>query len=252
MEQGDVEVVPPTTGADPKANLSKNIKDKSDSSIVDKDSSSTTTPINDVEPTTTATASGGPVIESPSVDEPPPKHQLQTTWKFWYFENSKDRAWEDCLKEVSAFETVEDFWSIYNHIKSASDLRSGSSYFVFKDGIKPMWEDAGNRAGGRWLINFDKRQRQHLDGFWLEVLLCLIGEAFDEDGDDVCGAVVDIRMKQDKINIWTANCNNKDAILHIGRKIKDRLGLYNGAMSFESHEATSNKSGSMVKPMFVL
>jgi len=189
--------------------------------------------------------------ESSSVTEEP-RHQLQMGWKFWYFENSKDRAWEDCLKVVSPFETVEDFWSIYNNIKSASDLRTGCSYFVFKDGIKPMWEDPGNRKGGRWLVNFDKRQRHNLDNYWLEVLLCLIGEAFEDDGDEICGAVVDCRMKQDKISIWTADCTHKDAIWKIGQKIKERLSLYNGAMTYESHEATASKTGSMVKPMLTL
>lgn len=51
------------------------------------------------------------------------KHQLQNKWKFWYFENNKDKSWEDNLRVVSEFWTVEDFWSIFNHIKSASDLR---------------------------------------------------------------------------------------------------------------------------------
>jgi len=47
-------------------------------------------------------------------------------------------------------------------------------------------------------------------------LLCLIGEAFDDDGDDICGVVVDIRGKMDKISVWTSNCKNKERILNIG------------------------------------
>ena len=44
-----------------------------------------------------------------------------------------------------------------------------------------MWEDDRNRRGGRWVINLNKSQRStSLDNFWLEVMLCLIGEAFDE------------------------------------------------------------------------
>ena len=44
-----------------------------------------------------------------------------------------------------------------------------------------MWEDDQNKRGGRWLINLDKKQRQNcLDQFWLEVMLCLIGESFDD------------------------------------------------------------------------
>lgn len=47
-------------------------------------------------------------------------------------------------------------------------------------------------------------------------LMCLIGEAFGESSDEVCGAVVNIRPKQNKISIWTGNAKKKDAILHIG------------------------------------
>lgn len=47
-------------------------------------------------------------------------------------------------------------------------------------------------------------------------LLCLIGESFDEASEDVCGAVVNVRPKGDKISIWTGNCQNRDAIMTIG------------------------------------
>jgi len=117
-------------------------------------------------PTTTAVA----VEEEAELIEDGPKHQLQNKWKFWYFENNKDKSWEDNLRVVSEFSFVEDFWSIYNHIKSASELKTGCSYFVFKDGIKPMWEDPVNRPGGRWLISFDRRLRPQLDNQWLEVV----------------------------------------------------------------------------------
>jgi hypothetical protein len=53
---------------------------------------------------------------------------------------------------------------------------------VLQEGIKPMWEDENNKNGGRWLINLDKKQRTTcLDNFWLEVMLCLIGESFEDD-----------------------------------------------------------------------
>jgi len=186
-------------------------------------------------------------------DEDGPKHMLQNNWKFWYFEAAKDKSWEENLRVVSAFQTVEDFWSIYNHIKSATEIRMGASYFVFKDGIKPMWEDEGNRKGGRWVVAFNKNHRQHLDQYWLEALLCLIGEAFDDNGDDICGAVVDIRPKQDRISVWTADCKNKDRVIAIGLKIQERLSLKGvSQLSYEAHEATAVKSGSYAKSMHVL
>lgn len=47
-------------------------------------------------------------------------------------------------------------------------------------------------------------------------LLCLVGESFDEASEDVCGAVVNVRPKGDKIAIWTSTCQNRDAIMTIG------------------------------------
>ncbi|RXM30505.1 Eukaryotic translation initiation factor 4E-1A [Acipenser ruthenus] len=116
--------------------------------------------------------------------------------------------------------------SLYNHIQLSSNLMSGCDYSLFKDGIEPMWEDERNKQGGRWLITLTKQQRRSdLDRFWLETLLCLVGEAFDDHSDDVCGAVVNIRTKGDKIAIWTTDYENKDAITHIGQVYKERLGV---------------------------
>lgn len=47
-------------------------------------------------------------------------------------------------------------------------------------------------------------------------LLCLVGEAFDDYSDDVCGAVVNVRTKGDKIAVWTSDYENREAVTHIG------------------------------------
>lgn len=39
-------------------------------------------------------------------------------------------------------------------------------------------------------------------------LLAMVGEQFDH-GDDICGAVVNVRTKQEKISIWTKNGLNE-------------------------------------------
>ncbi|XP_015200750.1 eukaryotic translation initiation factor 4E-1A isoform X2 [Lepisosteus oculatus] len=144
--------------------------------------------------------------------------------------------------------------SLYNHIQLSSNLMSGCDYSLFKDGIEPMWEDERNKRGGRWLITLSKQQRRSdLDRFWLETLLCLIGEAFDDYSDDVCGAVVNIRTKGDKIAIWTTDYENKDAVTHIGRVYKERLGVPQKVIiGYQSHADTATKSGSTTKNKFVV
>ncbi|XP_075868465.1 eukaryotic translation initiation factor 4E-1A-like isoform X1 [Nelusetta ayraudi] len=181
------------------------------------------------------------------------KHPLQNKWALWFFKNDKSKTWQANLRLISKFDTVEDFWALYNHIQLSSNLMSGCDYSLFKDGIKPMWEDDRNRRGGRWLITLSKQQRKSdLDRFWLETLLCLVGEAFDDFSDDVCGAVINVRTKGDKIAVWTTNYENKEAITHIGRVVKERLGVPPKVIiGYQSHADTATKSGSTTKNKFV-
>ena len=45
------------------------------------------------------------------------------------------------------------------------------SFNISQEGIQPMWEDSKNRAGGRWLLNFDKSSRKtDLDNCWMETV----------------------------------------------------------------------------------
>ncbi|XP_065654074.1 eukaryotic translation initiation factor 4E-1A isoform X2 [Hydra vulgaris] len=182
------------------------------------------------------------------------KHPLQNTWALWFYKNEKSKSWEANQRVVTTFETVEDFWAIYNHIQLASKLTLGCDYALFKEGIKPMWEDARNRMGGRWLVSLNRNQRTtDLDRLWLETLLCLIGEAFGDDSDQVCGAVVNIRIKGDKLAMWTSLAENVDSVLKIGRCYKERLTLSQKYLiTYEQHIDTATKTGSQSKNKFTL
>ncbi|CAG7836998.1 unnamed protein product [Allacma fusca] len=165
-----------------------------------------------------------------------------------------ERAWE--LQKWERHSTGRIASSVAQRVEFllASELRPGCSYFVFKDGLKPMWEDEGNRRGGRWLMSFDRKNRSSvtaLDDKWLELLLCLIGEAFDVDGEDICGAAVDVRLKFDKINVWTKNYDNKKRILRIGKIIKERLALNEIQLTYEKHSDTQSKARSH-PPMYTI
>ncbi|XP_046859178.1 eukaryotic translation initiation factor 4E-like [Xenia sp. Carnegie-2017] len=179
------------------------------------------------------------------------KHPLQNKWAWWFFKNDKSKNWEENLRLITTFDTVEDFWAIYNHIKNAAKLQSGCDYSVFKDGIKPMWEDDKNKQGGRWLVNTNRNQRNDLDRMWLETLLCLVGEAFDDYSDQVCGTVVQIRPKMDKLAVWTGNAKDEHANLTIGRVLKTRLQMGTKmTIGFQTHADTMVKTGSTTKNLY--
>ncbi|UYV76392.1 ife-3 [Cordylochernes scorpioides] len=180
------------------------------------------------------------------------KHPLQNKWSFWFFKNDKSRDWKENLIEINSFDTVEDFWALFNHVEVPSKIPIGCDYCMFKYGIKPMWEDSRNKLGGRWLINLGKQLRTtELDNYWKEALLCLVGEAFDHYGDIICGAVVQVRPKGDKIGIWTSDANNSEANMRIGKILRERINLHpRTILNYEAHSDTQTKTGSIAKCIY--
>lgn len=99
------------------------------------------------------------------------KHPLLDQWTLWFLENDRSKSWEDMQNRVTSFATVEDFWSLYSHIKAASHIGDLNDYSLFKGNIRPMWEDKANKYGGRWILSFGKHQRRNdLDDMWLDTV----------------------------------------------------------------------------------
>ena len=46
---------------------------------------------------------------------------------------------------------------------------------------------------------------------------------FGDYSDDICGVVVSVRAKGDKIAIWTTECENREAVTYTRRVHKERL-----------------------------
>lgn len=81
-------------------------------------------------------------------------------------------------------------------------------------------------------------------------VLCLIGEAFD-NYDEICGAVVNIRARGDRIAVWTANYTSKEAIMEIGRKLKEGMSLPDRIkLHYQTHSDSMVKNSSTVKSLY--
>ncbi|PKA54509.1 Eukaryotic translation initiation factor 4E-1 [Apostasia shenzhenica] len=161
-------------------------------------------------------------------------HPLEHSWTFW-FDNpsakSRQATWGSSIRPIYTFSTVEDFWSLYNNIHHPSNLLVGADFYCFKHKIEPKWEDPVCANGGKWTISC---ARGKSDTFWLYTLLAMIGEQFDY-GDEICGAVVNVRGKQERIALWTKNAGNEASQLSIGRQWKEFLD-YKETIGFIFHE----------------
>jgi translation initiation factor 4E len=137
--------------------------------------------------------------ESSSADSS--EHTLKSTWTLFYRPpTNKYSDYEKSTIKLASISTVESFWTIYSHLKRPSLLPSVSDYHIFKEGIRPVWEDEANKRGGKWIIRLKKGVA---DRYWEDLLLAIVGDQFMEAGEEVCGAVLSVRSGEDVLSVWT-------------------------------------------------
>ncbi|KAJ5908548.1 Eukaryotic translation initiation factor [Penicillium taxi] len=131
----------------------------------------------------------------------PGEHPLKSTWIVWYRPPTpKYSDYEKSTVPLASIFSVESFWAVYSHLKRPSLLPTVSDYHIFKNGIRPVWEDEANKKGGKWIVRLKKGVA---DRYWEDLLLAMVGDQFAEAGDEVCGAVLSVRGGEDVLSVWT-------------------------------------------------
>lgn len=143
----------------------------------------------------------------------------------------KIRDYESAMKRIAPFNTVEDFWRIYVHLRPIGDIYM--DYHLFRDGIAPTYEDPANINGGKWSLRLKKGLACP---FWENIILALVGDGFNEVGDDICGAVMSVRNGEDVLSVWNKTASNGTINLKIRNIIRKCLGLKaDVVMEYKAH-----------------
>ncbi|GMM28356.1 translation initiation factor eIF4E [Martiniozyma asiatica (nom. inval.)] len=170
------------------------------------------------------------------------KHPLNSKWTLWYTKPpiDKDEAWNDLLKEIVTFDTVEEFWGIFHAIPKVTELPLKSDYHLFRNGIKPEWEDEQNANGGKWNFKFNMKF-DGINDVWTRALLSVIGETIEDDENEVNGIVFNVRRGTWRIGLWTRTCN-KETLQSIGERFRKVLNLADDEhVEFFPHKDSSRK-----------
>jgi translation initiation factor 4E len=145
------------------------------------------------------------------------------------------QGWMEDIKRVISFDSVEEFWGLYNNIVPPSALPQKANYYLFKEGIIPAWEDEANKNGGKWSIQLPKDKNRHqVDKMWLYTMLAAIGETYDplpstsSPDSLITGVIVSTRPQFYRISIWTSQAPGalddeftiRDRIVSVGRHFK--------------------------------
>jgi len=205
------------------------------------------------------------------------KHPLMNKWTLWFTKppSGKGDNWNDLLKEIITFNSVEEFWGVYNNITPTSELALKSDYHLFKEGVRPEWEDQQNKHGGKWSYSFREKRSVAIDDLWLHVMLAAIGETLEAEEDgEVMGVVVNVRKGFFRVGVWTRTIGKsipgggdgdvaggkgrpadkgKDILMNIGKRFKEVLELpAQEVVEFSGHTDSAHSGSTRAKAKFTV
>ncbi len=161
------------------------------------------------------------------------KTKLKSRYAFWYTisediyqippKTKIDKSeYENQIKKIAEFETIEDFWAIFQHLRKPDSCRPGIEFQLFRYGVKPIWEDDNNKNGGKVTI---KLRKDFTTIIWEEMIFALIGDVLpNEVKEQINGIVVTSRKDFNTLQIWIKSCEKK-TIDNIENCIRDLLQI---------------------------
>lgn len=160
--------------------------------------------------------------------------KLWDRWVLWETKCSRNE-YVSSLVQVGVIGSVEEFWRYYNNYPYPSmifyngeykptvknPMRNVSSIALFREGVKPEWEDPLNLYGAELALrNFTSLDE--IDTKW-EILSCnLVGEQFDElgvVGIRVVDSSVIKRNSLYRIEVWFSDVSRRAEVEKEFRKI---------------------------------
>mmetsp|Transcript_72833 Transcript_72833/g.161836 ORF Transcript_72833/g.161836 Transcript_72833/m.161836 type:complete len:190 (-) Transcript_72833:342-911(-) len=150
------------------------------------------------------------------------EHPTQHAWTFTYFKKVANKSYEDSTFTMGTARTVEDFWRLYVHLRRPVDERpTVCDYHVFREGIKPMWEDENNVNGGKWIVRLRKGLAAR---YWEDILLAILGGQF-RVGDEICGIVLSVRYQEDILSIWNRSADSRRTCMQIKETMRTVMDM---------------------------
>jgi len=151
---------------------------------------------------------------------------LGSAWTLWEQISQADMKaqYADATRRVASFSTVKSFWRYWNHLPQPSILLEGKRFvrdsdgsksvvdglFIFRDGVKPEWEDSLNASGGHFQLQLKPSLGgASIDEYWNNIVLGMIGGAI-EPADMITGVRLCDKLPQTKnaavrIEVWFSN-----------------------------------------------
>lgn len=169
---------------------------------------------------------------------------LRYTWTIWeqimQATDAKAAQYSDATHRVASFSTVKGFWKYWNHLPQPSELLDGKKFvreaadstrnvvdalMVFRDGIKPEWEDAVNASGGHFQFQLKASLGGGtIDEYWNNIVLGMIGGTIEPaemiTGIRLVDKLTQARSASIRIEVWFSNFDDTEKVDLLQRNLE--------------------------------
>jgi translation initiation factor 4E len=162
---------------------------------------------------------------------------------------------------------VKGFWKYWNHLPQPSELLDGKKFvretaesrnvvdalMVFREGIKPEWEDSTNATGGHFQFQLKPGIGGGvIDEYWNNIVLGMIGGTI-EPVDMITGVRLVDKLAQNRtasirIEVWFSNFEDTTQVDLLQRNLEKCMGTkLDGTVSSANSWGKTDRKSHIVK-----
>jgi len=169
---------------------------------------------------------------------------LRYTWAIWEQimqpTDGKSSQYSDATHKVSTFNSVQKFWKLWNHMPQPSKLLEQKrmvreqpdglhvidAIMIFRDGIRPEWEDKANAQGGHFQFQLKPAVGGgQLDEYWNNLILGMIGATIEPAGMITGARLVDKLSGPRaagvvRLEVWFTNYDDTQAVTALRKNVE--------------------------------
>jgi len=175
-------------------------------------------------------------------------NRLNHKWTFYFDDKShKDKPKTamnktDYLREITkagTCDTLNSFEDCWNDVLQRCRLSNDCNYHLFKEEIKPLWEDPKNVKGGKCVaITSSSEPGEQTLQRWVKLMQAVISGEFEDR--DVTGVVLSVRPWGNSFAVWTRDSKDKQANEAITRKLREIFGK-DAEFKYQRHQTILRK-----------
>jgi len=106
----------------------------------------------------------------------------------------------ESIKQVYEMKTIDDFYNIYSFLKKPDNSSSGIEVALFKNKIRPVWEESSNKEGGKLSL---KIKKEYANSIWDELVIRFVSDSFPiVDSNEINGVLFSVKNYFISIQIW--------------------------------------------------